>query len=202
MSEKTEKRVDEEAAQEDFTQLHERCYHRVVSFLYRMTNDSVLAEDLAQETFMVAFTKLPAPRGKSPSLVWLFSIAKNLAMNKLRVSSKQGAEPLSQQMADFGPETTAYPAEAPSAGESREETELKGKARIEPEDIDVLLQRLSGEPTPTDEARLIEAIDLTLGKIEQARLESRSHDQEIVRLGEETRRLIGEMQRDLNLKAA
>jgi hypothetical protein len=45
-------------------------------------------------------------------------------------------------------------------------------------------------------------IDLTLIRVRSAREEAHGHDEEIARLGEETRRLIAEMQRDVHLKAA
>lgn len=52
------------------------------------------------------------------------------------------------------------------------------------------------------EAELSKAIDETLRQIEETRQQTRAHDEEMARLREETRRLIDEMLRDLNLKAA
>ena len=57
-------------------------------------------------------------------------------------------------------------------------------------------------PVHEEEEKLNAAIDDALLKVEQTRLVARSHDEEMRRLGEETRGLIAEMLRDLNLKAA
>lgn len=53
-----------------------------------------------------------------------------------------------------------------------------------------------------EESRIISAIDQTLDRIELVRAESRAGDEEVARLGAETRNLIAELQRELNLKAA
>jgi RNA recognition motif-containing protein len=62
------------------------------------------------------------------------------------------------------------------------------------------------KPRNTDDARrdtrLEGEIDAALKEIEARRLEARAYDEEIARLGEETRRLIDEMMEELNLKAA
>ena len=54
----------------------------------------------------------------------------------------------------------------------------------------------------SEEAALAGEIDLALRRVGEALWEAHRHDAEIARLGEETRRLIAEMQRDLNLRAA
>jgi hypothetical protein len=91
----------------------------------------------------------------------------------------------------------------------------KRKAQEEPEESSgggkVLPRRYvrtpSGSFVPANERllpdeRLLAAVGTTLRKIEAVRAATRKDDEEIARLGEETRRLIGEIQRELNLKAA
>lgn len=58
-----------------------------------------------------------------------------------------------------------------------------------------------GDPR-TEEAMLADAIDSKLRQVEEVRQKTHADDEEIARLGAETRGLIDEMLRDLNLKAA
>jgi hypothetical protein len=67
---------------------------------------------------------------------------------------------------------------------------------------ELMLHTLRPEGRPTEEERLMSAIDEALRGVDEMRRQARAHDEEIARLGEETRRLIAEMQHDLNLKAA
>jgi selenocysteine lyase/cysteine desulfurase len=82
-----------------------------------------------------------------------------------------------------------------SKRQSQEEVEESSRARFGRGSIVYLGKR----PAPAD---LDEAIGDALRAVEEARREAHSHDAEIARLGEETRRLIAEMLRDLNLRAA
>jgi|SRR5215218_1470276 len=73
--------------------------------------------------------------------------------------------------------------------------------------LDIFLGGLTQQPKTeekpkTEDERLSSAIDAALKKIEAQRLEARDYDEEIARLGKESSRLIAEMLRDLNLKAA
>ena len=62
--------------------LIDRHREALFGFLYRMTNDRAIAEDLLQETFM----RLVTHRGKSPDRfrAWLYTIAANLARDHFR----------------------------------------------------------------------------------------------------------------------
>jgi hypothetical protein len=62
-----------------------------------------------------------------------------------------------------------------------------------------MTKRFGRAEARTPEARLTAAITKILKEVEQVRRETRAHDEEIARVGEETRRLIAEMQRELNL---
>jgi DNA-directed RNA polymerase specialized sigma24 family protein len=69
-------------------------------------------------------------------------------------------------------------------------------------------QKVEAQDTrPLPDAELMERareleIDEALRAVEEARAQAHGHDGEIARLGGETRRLIGEMMEDLNLKVA
>lgn len=53
-------------------------------FLRHLVTDSSLAEDLAQETFLRAFTRLDGFRFQCRFSTWLFQVARNLAIDHLR----------------------------------------------------------------------------------------------------------------------
>ena len=73
----------------------------MLGFLYRLTGDYQLAEDLAQETFVKAFRNLAAFDTTRRLSSWLFRIAHNTGMDALRRrkptvsldSEEEGTEP-------------------------------------------------------------------------------------------------------------
>jgi RNA polymerase sigma-70 factor (ECF subfamily) len=67
-----------------FGQLVRRHRERVVNVVYRMCGDANLAEDVAQEAFIRAWQHIPTYRPRSPFRNWVYRIATNLALDKLR----------------------------------------------------------------------------------------------------------------------
>jgi RNA polymerase sigma-70 factor (ECF subfamily) len=57
---------------------------RVFRLAYRMTMDTQLAEDLTQDTFMRAFSRLHQFRGASRFGTWLHGVAASVTLNGLR----------------------------------------------------------------------------------------------------------------------
>jgi RNA polymerase sigma-70 factor (ECF subfamily) len=58
-------------------------------FLRDMVGDQHLAEDLTQETFVRAYTKLPTYRFQARLSTWLFQIARNVAIDALRARARR-----------------------------------------------------------------------------------------------------------------
>jgi RNA polymerase sigma-70 factor, ECF subfamily len=73
-------RGDEQA----FATLYQLHNKRVYSVCLRMTKDEAEAEDLAQEAFMQVFRNLNSFRGDSAFSTWLYRIAVNTVLMKLR----------------------------------------------------------------------------------------------------------------------
>src|ERR1700686_5507844 len=71
----------DELAYATLYQLHNK---RVYSVCLRMTKDVAEAEDLAQEAFIQAFRNLNSFRGNSAFATWLYRIAVNTVLMKLR----------------------------------------------------------------------------------------------------------------------
>ena len=64
--------------------LYEACYMRVFSYVMTLTRDRHQAEEITQETFFRAFSRLNSFRGESDEVTWLCAIARNLAVDEQR----------------------------------------------------------------------------------------------------------------------
>lgn len=58
------------------------------SFLYRITCDRDLAEDLSQETFLKCLAAIESFQNKCSLKTWIFTVAKNLAFDNLRARKR------------------------------------------------------------------------------------------------------------------
>lgn len=75
-----------------FESLYEEYFGQIYNFLYRMCADASLTEDLAQETFLQAYTSFHRFRGECEVFTWLAAIAKHtyfkyLKKNKLHLDA-------------------------------------------------------------------------------------------------------------------
>ena len=83
--------------------LYEAYYMRVFSYAMTLSGDRHLSEEIAQETFLRAFTRMDSFRGESDELTWLCAIAKNLLTDEARRRGRIGE--LSEEVAaGKGPE--------------------------------------------------------------------------------------------------
>jgi len=69
--------------------LYEIHARRVYTVVRRLVGDDHLAEDLSQEAWVRAFEKLHLFRGESAFGTWIYRLATNVALNRLRRSSKR-----------------------------------------------------------------------------------------------------------------
>jgi RNA polymerase sigma factor (sigma-70 family) len=73
-----------------FTMLAERYYDAIFGYLMRQTGDRELAEDLAQETMVIAYRKIRTLEDGRRFAGWLFRIAQNeLRSNRRRAKIRQ-----------------------------------------------------------------------------------------------------------------
>ncbi len=70
-------------------ELYEIHARRVYTVIRRLVGDDHLAEDLSQEAWVRAFEKLHLFRGDAAFGTWLYRLATNVALNRLRRSSKR-----------------------------------------------------------------------------------------------------------------
>lgn len=71
-----------------FAELYERYFDRVFDFLARMVRDQSEAADLAQDTFLRAMNSLGSLAKGASFKSWLFTIARNTALNRIERSSR------------------------------------------------------------------------------------------------------------------
>jgi RNA polymerase sigma-70 factor (ECF subfamily) len=79
-------RLEGEAQKAVFEELFSRHYERVARWCYRMTGDREAAADLAQNVFLKAHRHFDKFRGTAQFSTWLYSIARNEALNRIQRS--------------------------------------------------------------------------------------------------------------------
>lgn len=77
-----------------FEQLVEKYKQPVINLLYRTVRDLAEAEDLAQNVFVQVYKSADRYRVEAKFTTWLYTIARNLALNELRRRSRHPAESL------------------------------------------------------------------------------------------------------------
>jgi RNA polymerase sigma-70 factor (ECF subfamily) len=74
--------------QKAFSQLMQRYLQTVYNYLYRMTQNHELSEEIAQEAFVKAYQNLKNFDRQRPFKPWILRIASNAAISQLRKQSK------------------------------------------------------------------------------------------------------------------
>ena len=67
-----------------FDELYSKYHHDVFQFLFYMVKDRQQAEDLVQEVYIRVLKSYDRFEGKSSEKTWLFSIARNVAIDSFR----------------------------------------------------------------------------------------------------------------------
>lgn len=62
---------------EEFKQLYIKYEKQIYKYLYYLSGDKFIAEELTQETCFQAFKSIHSFKGRSKVSTWLFQIAKN-----------------------------------------------------------------------------------------------------------------------------
>lgn len=74
---------------EAFEQIVKKYYHRVYRLAYGMTKSQAEAEEVVQDTFLNAFRSLSSFRADSKPNTWVYSIAVNSALMRLRTQRRK-----------------------------------------------------------------------------------------------------------------
>ncbi len=73
----------------DFNALYDKYEKKIFNIIYRMIGDYEEAVDLTQETFISAYRHYDKFRGDSKVFTWLYQIARNLCINRIRQRERQ-----------------------------------------------------------------------------------------------------------------
>ena len=74
---------------QEFETLYETYFPRIYAFLYKLTENRDLAEELTQDTFYQAFVSFHRFRGDSDVFTWLASIGKHTYFRHMRKNKHQ-----------------------------------------------------------------------------------------------------------------
>ncbi|MFV8829104.1 RNA polymerase sigma factor [Alkalihalobacterium sp. APHAB7] len=81
--------MEREHVKEEIKQIYRDHYNDVYKFLVAFTNTRNESEDLTQEVFIRLFKSLPKFKGESQLKTWIFSIARNVAIDHLKKCRRQ-----------------------------------------------------------------------------------------------------------------
>jgi RNA polymerase sigma factor (sigma-70 family) len=113
--------------QSAFADLYERYFDRVYDFLARMVRDPSEAADLTQDTFLRAMNSLGSLTKGGSFKSWLFTIARNTALNRLERASR--TQPLEGRN-DAGEEQSYDVVDPDRFGNPEEAAEASGLASV------------------------------------------------------------------------
>lgn len=80
-----------------FAVLYERYHREIYLYLLSVLRSPHAAEDVAQDVFVKLFTQIGSYRQQSPFNHWLFRMARNAAIDKMRRDKVRRAAPLDDQ---------------------------------------------------------------------------------------------------------
>lgn len=84
-----QQKIFKERTGNDFEHYYKKYYQKLIYFTNKMCNDLQKAEDVTTDSFIVALEKIDKyEKGKSQFSTWLFTIAKNLMLQEIKVQKK------------------------------------------------------------------------------------------------------------------
>ncbi|MGE8081160.1 RNA polymerase sigma factor [Peribacillus loiseleuriae] len=83
-----------ELLDDDFAEVYQRYSKMLFQIVYKMTKDSFLAEDIVQETFIKAYSKIETIIDSEKIGAWLIVTAKRTAIDYLRKENRYLISPL------------------------------------------------------------------------------------------------------------
>lgn len=95
----------------EFKELYGLHSKDLFNYLYYLTNDSSLAEELVQETFYQAFKSIHRFQGKSKVRTWLYQIAKHVYYKYLKKNPSHKSEHFDEgngYIADYDTSETVF----------------------------------------------------------------------------------------------
>jgi RNA polymerase sigma-70 factor (ECF subfamily) len=106
-----------------FDFLVQKFRRQLIGFMYRMTHNQPIAEELAQEVFLRVYRSRESYSAEAKFTTWMYRIATNLALNHLRDTKTERTE-VSVSL-DEPDETTGRTPDVPGRGLTAEEDLLR-----------------------------------------------------------------------------
>ena len=120
-----------------FDELVRRYKDRVYNVVYRFLGNHEDALDVSQEVFVRAYRSIDSFQGRAQVYTWLYSIAANLARNRLRDGGRKGR--------DRGTSLDALSERAPDVAQAASATHQTPRDLAQTHELDAVLQRCLGE---------------------------------------------------------
>lgn len=132
-----------------FAELMRRHKDFITNYLYRYTGDFRTAEDLAQETFLRVYRKIPEYTPAAKFTTWLYTIATNLAKDEFKRRARHPAVALESQKPGASTSqivTAAPPADVPPPDDASARAEVRSLVHaaldaLDPEAKEILVLR-------------------------------------------------------------
>ncbi len=170
--------------QASFQLLVERYQDRIFSLARHYTRNAVDVEDLVQETFLKAFSRLDTFQRQSSFFTWLYRIAVNTILDGIKRRSRSPVKSVEdpEALGAIGPESAGQPGSArisgPSAGMEREEIARITRAILDemPEIFRVVLVMREFEDLSYQE--MAEVLQISIGTVESRLFRARARFKE------------------------
>jgi len=152
-----------------FERLVEEYADRIYNVVLRITGNRADAEDAMQEAFLSAYSRWPSFRGESSPTTWIYRIAVNIAL--MRVRSRRPIEYLSELVAEYDVQDwSASVADLAQRAELQERV-LTGLSLLEPEQRSAIVLRDIDGLSTADAAAVLEITEAALkSRLHRARL--------------------------------
>jgi RNA polymerase sigma-70 factor (ECF subfamily) len=110
----------------DFTAAYETHYPDLHRFVFHLVQDPSLADELTQDAFLKAFEARASFRGDAPERIWLFRIARNVALDYLRSPRSKSGQPTSFDEEREGCSTAPVCSQSSCTEEAARQVEMSG----------------------------------------------------------------------------
>ncbi|MBI3359044.1 MAG: sigma-70 family RNA polymerase sigma factor [Nitrospirae bacterium] len=107
-----------------FEQLFDKYHRPLINFCYRLLDNLADAEEIAQETFFQVHRAAPQYQPLAKFSTWLYTIAKNLCLNRIRDRYKERFDDMQSEESEDNVLEETVPAETPSPEAEFTEQEL------------------------------------------------------------------------------
>ena len=157
---------------EAFGQLIRKYQDRLFNGMVQMLRNEAEAEDVVQDAFVLAFTKLDTFKGNSAFFTWLYRIAYNVAITRLRRRKSDVSIDGKDAMGKLD-----FPDGGPAPGDRMEQQEQatqlnKALGRLSHEHRAILILR---EMDDMDYDAISEVLDLPIGTVRSRLHRARGH---------------------------